>query len=74
VDTFHSNLQWIIHTKRLSRGQHLQAEVVGASAKVRAGRTAAAKGAGAWGLAAEQLRDGADDTDFEKEGFEEIPF
>jgi single-strand DNA-binding protein len=59
----------------LSRAQGLQAaEVVGASAKVRAGRPAGARGAGGWGLAAKQLRDGADDTDFEKESFEEIPF
>ena len=62
----------------LSRGQTPQAEnpqpeVTGASAKVRAGRPAGARGAGGWGLAAKQLRDGADDTDFEKESFEEIP-
>jgi single-strand DNA-binding protein len=66
----------------LSRAQNPQAEnpqtpeVAGASAKVSARRTAAAaRGAGGWGLAAKQLHDdGADDTDFEKEGFEEIPF
>ena len=71
----------------LSRGQNPQAEknpqaaevAAGASAKVGARRTAAAaaRGAGGWGLAAKQLHDdddGADDTDFEKEGFEEIPF
>jgi single-strand DNA-binding protein len=53
----------------------------GASAKVGAGRTAPrtvpARGVGGWGLlAAKQLHDddGADDTDFEKEDFEEIPF
>src|SRR3712207_670820 len=42
------------------------AEVVGASDKVRAGKTAAAaRGVGGWGLAAKQLHDddGADDTD-----------
>ena len=54
------------------------AEVVGASAKVAARRTApAARGAGGWGLlAAKQLHDDdrADDADFEKEGFEEVPF
>ena len=66
----------------LSRGQNPQAqknpqaEVVGASGKVRAGRTAApARGAGGWGLAAKQLHDdGADDTNFEEEDFEDIPF
>jgi single-strand DNA-binding protein len=70
----------------LSRAQNPQAQNnpqapavgAGASAKVGAGRTAAAaaRGAGGWGLAAKQLHDddGADDTDFEKEGFEEIPF
>jgi single-strand DNA-binding protein len=66
----------------LSRAQNPQAEknpqaaeVAGASAKVRAGRTAAAaKGAGGWGHAAKQLQDGRDDTDFEEEGFEDIPF
>jgi single-strand DNA-binding protein len=66
----------------LSRGQNPQAEknpqaaeVAGASAKVRAGRTAAAaKGAGGWGHAAKQLQDGRDNTDLEEEGFEEIPF
>jgi single-strand DNA-binding protein len=66
----------------LSRGQNAQAEknpqaaeVVGASAKARAGRTAAAaKGAGGWGHAAKQLHDGADDTDFKEEDFEDIPF
>jgi single-strand DNA-binding protein len=56
----------------LSRGQNPQAEnpqaaevAAGASAKVRAGRTAApaARGAGGWGLAAKQLHDGAGDTD-----------
>jgi single-strand DNA-binding protein len=64
----------------LSRGQNSQpeknpqAEVAGASAKVSARRTAAAaKGAGGWGLAAKQLQDGGDDTDFEKEGFQDIP-
>ncbi len=67
----------------LSRGQGPQAEknpqaaeVVGASAKVPEARTAAAaRGAGGWGLAAKQLHDddGADDTDFEEEGFEDIP-
>jgi hypothetical protein len=48
---------------------------VGTSAKVGAGRTAA-RGAGGWGLlAAKQLHDdGADDTDLEDEGFEDIPF
>jgi hypothetical protein len=47
--------------------------VVGASAKVTAGRTAAAaRGAGGWGHAMKQLQDGADDTDFEEEGFEDI--
>jgi single-strand DNA-binding protein len=71
----------------LSRAQKPQAEknpqapevAAGASAKVGARRTAAAaaRGAGGWGLlAAKQLHDddGADDTDFEKEGFEEIRF
>jgi len=59
----------------LSRGQNSQAEVVGASAKAPAGTTATpARGAGGWGLAAKQLHDGADDTDFEEEGFEDIPF
>src|SRR3712207_1293253 len=66
----------------LSRAQNPQAEknpqaaeVAGASAKVRAGRTvAAAKGAGGWGHAAKQLQDGRDDTDTEEEGFEDIPF
>ncbi len=67
----------------LSRGQNPQAEknpqaaevAAGASAKVGAGRTAAAaKGAGGWGHAAKQLQDGRDDTDFEEEGFEDIPF
>jgi single-strand DNA-binding protein len=68
----------------LSRGQNPQAEnpqaaevAAGASAKVRAGRTAApaARGAGGWGLAAKQLHDdGADDTDLEEEDFEDIPF
>ncbi len=67
----------------LSRGQGPQAEknpqpeVVGASAKVPEARTAAAaRGAGGWGLlAAKQLHDdGADDTDFEEEDFEDIPF
>ena len=66
----------------LSRGQGPQAEknpqaaeVVGASAKVRAGRTAPAKGVGGWGHAMKQLHDdGADDTDLEEEGFEDIPF
>jgi single-strand DNA-binding protein len=64
----------------LSRGQNRQpenpqAEVAGASAKVSARRTAAvARGAGGWGLAAKQLHDGADDTDFEKEGFEDLTF
>src|SRR3712207_221504 len=64
----------------LSRAQNPQAEknpqpeVTGASAKVRAGKTAvAAKGAGGWGHAAKQLQDGRDDTDFEEEGFEDIP-
>ncbi len=61
------------------QAENPQAEVAGASAKVGAGRTAAAaaaRGAGGWGLAAKQLHDddGADDTDFEKEGFEDIPF
>src|SRR3712207_760312 len=70
----------------LSRAQNPQVEknpqapevAAGASAKVGARRTAApARGAGGWGLAAKQLHDdddGADDTDFEKEDFEEIPF
>ena len=65
----------------LSRAQNPQAEnpqaaeVAGASAKVRAGRTAAAaKGAGGWGHAAKQLQDGRDNTDLEEEGFEDIPF
>src|SRR3712207_9292741 len=69
----------------LSRAQSPQPEknpqaaevAIGASAKVGAGRTAAAaRGVGGWGLAAKQLHDddGADDTDFEKEDFEEIPF
>jgi single-strand DNA-binding protein len=69
----------------LSRAQSPQAQTnpqaaevaAGASAKVGARRTAAAaRGAGGWGLAAKQLHDddGADDTDFEKEDFEEIPF
>jgi single stranded DNA-binding protein len=66
----------------LSRGQGPQAEknpqaaeVVGASAKVRAGRTAPARGVGGWGHAMKQLHDdGADDADLEVEGFEEIPF
>ena len=63
----------------LSRGQNPQAEdpqaeVVGASAKVPAGSTAAARGAGGWGLAAKQWQDGADDTDFKEEDFEDIPF
>jgi single-strand DNA-binding protein len=69
----------------LSRAQNPQPEnnpqapevAAGASAKVSARRTAAAaaRGAGGWGLAAKQVHDdGADDTDFEKEGFEEIPF
>ena len=65
----------------LSRGQGPQAEknpqpeVVGASAKVPEARTAAAaKGAGGWGLAAKQLHDGADDTDLEEEGLEDLPF
>ncbi|MDQ5830571.1 MAG: single-stranded DNA-binding protein [Actinomycetota bacterium] len=60
----------------LSRAQNPQAaEMVGASAKVRAGRTAAARGAGGWGFAAKQLHDGgAVDTDLEVEGFEDIPF
>ena len=67
----------------LSRGQGPQAEnnpqaaevAAGASAKVAARRTAAAaaKGAGGWGLAAKQLRDGRDDTDLEEEDFEDIP-
>src|SRR3712207_846816 len=69
----------------LSRAQNPQAEnnpqaaeaAAGASAKVGARRTAAGRGAGGWGvLAAKQLHDddGADDTGFEKEGFEEVPF
>ena len=64
----------------LSRAQNPQAEtpqaeVVGASAKVPEARTAtAAKGAGGWGLAAKQLHDGADDTDLEEEGLEDLPF
>jgi single-strand DNA-binding protein len=66
----------------LSRGQGPQAEtpqaaeVVGASAKVPEARTAAAaRGAGGWGHAAKQVHDdGADETDFEEEGFEDIPF
>ena len=64
----------------LSRAQNPQAQnnpqAAGASAKVAARRTAAGRGAGGWGLAAKQLHDddGADDTDFEKEGFEEVPF
>jgi single-strand DNA-binding protein len=65
----------------LSRAQNPQAqnnpqaaEVVGASAKVTAGRTtAAARGAGGWGHAAKQLQDGRDDPDFEEEDFEDIP-
>jgi single-strand DNA-binding protein len=61
----------------LSRAQNPQAAEVaaGASAKVRAGRTAAAavRGAGGWGLAAKQLHDGRDDTDLEEEDFEDIP-
>ena len=52
-----------------------QAEVVGASAKVPEARTAApARGVGGWGHAAKQLHDGADDTDFEEEGLEDLPF
>ena len=67
----------------LSRSQNPQAEknpqaaevAAGASAKVRAGRTAPAKGVGGWGHAMKQLHDdGADDADLEVEGFEEIPF
>jgi single-strand DNA-binding protein len=65
----------------LSRAQNPQAEknpqAAGVSAKVAARRTAAAaRGAGGWGLAAKQLHDDdrADDADFEKEGFEEVPF
>ncbi len=59
----------------LSRGQGPQAEVVGASAKVPEARTAApARGVGGWGHAAKQLHDGADDTDFEEEGLEDLPF
>ena len=67
----------------LNRGQGPQAEknpqaaeVVGALAKVRAGRTAAAaRGVGGWGPAMKQLHDdGADDTDLEEEGFQDIPF
>jgi hypothetical protein len=65
----------------LSRGQGPQAEknpqaaeeVAGASAKVRAGTTAA-RGVDGWGHAMKQLHDdGADDTDFEEEGFEDLP-
>ena len=60
----------------LSRAQGPQAEMAGASAKVSAKRTAAAaRGAGGWGLAAKQLHDdGADDTDLEEEGLEDLPF
>ncbi len=64
----------------LSRGQNPQAEnsqaevAAGASAKVSAGSNGGASGAGGWGHAMKQLQDGADDTDLEKEGFEDIPF
>ena len=68
----------------LSRGQGPQAEknpqagqvAAGASAKDRAGRTTPTKGVGGWGHAMKQLHDddGADDTDLEVEGFENIPF
>jgi hypothetical protein len=77
VDVVADRVQFLSRAHQNPQPENPQAEVAGASAKVGAGRTAAAaaRGAGGWGLAAKQLHDdGADDTDFEKEGFEDIPF
>jgi single-strand DNA-binding protein len=78
VDVVADRVQFLSRARQNPQPENPQAEVAaGASAKVGAGRTAAAaaRGAGGWGLAAKQLHDdGADDTDFEKEGFEDIPF
>ena len=76
VEVVADRVQFLSHAQNPQPEKNPQAaEAAGASAKVSARRTAAAaKGTGGWGLAAKQLHDdGADDTDFEKEGFEDIP-
>ena len=77
VEVVADRVQFLSRAQNPQAEKNPQAEVVGASDKVRAGKIAAtARGVGGWGLAAKQLHDddGADDTDLEEEDFEDIPF